>query len=143
VSEGRLVINRLRERLPVDAAVIDRFVARHGAPIIEGERATFLFRGEVDEVRVRHRVVGLADPLPMKRLPDTDLWAVTTVLPSGSRVEYQLETRNGDRYDTFNDPLNPRVAHSPMGSSSVCAATGYEVPDWVHHDPEARPSTPW
>ena len=33
------------------------------APIIEGERATFLFRGEVDEVRVRHRVVGLPDPL--------------------------------------------------------------------------------
>ena len=139
MSEGRLAINRLRERLPVDGAVIDRFVARHRAPIIEGERATFLFRGEVDEVRVRHRVVGLADPLPMKRLPDTDLWAVTTVLPNGSRVEYQLETRNGDRYDTFNDPLNERVAHSPMGSSSVCAATGYEVPDWVHHDPEARP----
>ena len=32
---------------------------------------------------MRHRVVGLPDPLPMKRLPDTDLWAVTTVLPSG------------------------------------------------------------
>lgn len=74
----------------------------------------------------------------MKRLPDTDLWAATTVLPSGSRVEYQLETRRGDHYETFNDPLNPKVAHSPMGSSSVCAATGYEVPDWVHHDPEAR-----
>jgi enterochelin esterase family protein len=43
-------------------------------------------------------VVGLPDPLPMKRLPDTDLWAATTVLPSGSRVEYQLETRNGEHY---------------------------------------------
>ena len=119
MSEGRLALNRLRERLPVDGATIDRFIARHGAPIIEGERATFLFRGEADEVRVRHRVVGLPDPLPMKRLPDTDLWAATTVLPTGSRVEYQLETRRGDHYETFNDPLNPRVAHSPMGSSSV------------------------
>ncbi|KRE58647.1 alpha/beta hydrolase-fold protein [Phycicoccus sp. Soil748] len=138
MNERRLAVNRLRERLPVDGAAIDRFLARHPSPVVEGERATFLFRGDADEVRVRHRVVGLADPLPMKRLPDTDLWAVTTTLPSGSRVEYQLETRRGEHYETFNDPLNPKVAHSPMGSSSVCAATGYEVPDWVHHDPEAR-----
>lgn len=139
MSARRLAVNRLRERLPVDGAAIDRFVARHGAPIVEGERVTFLFRGEADEVRVRHRVVGLPDPLPMKRLPDTDLWSVTTELPHGSRVEYQLETRRGESYERFNDPLTPRVAHSPVGSSSVCAATGYEVPDWVHHDPEARP----
>ncbi len=138
MNERRLAVNRLRERLPVDGAAIDRFLARHPSPVVEGERATFLFRGDADEVRVRHRVVGLPDPLPMRRLPDTDLWAATTVLPNGSRVEYQLETRRGDHYESFNDPLNPKVAHSPMGSSSVCAATGYAVPDWVHHDPEAR-----
>ena len=39
-----MALNRLRERLPVDSAAIDRFVA-HSSPIIEGERATFLFRG--------------------------------------------------------------------------------------------------
>jgi enterochelin esterase family protein len=137
-AQRRLAVNRLRERLPVDDAVLDRFVARRGSPVIEGERATFLFRGEADEVRVRHRVVGLPDPLEMRRLPDTDLWAATTVLPEGSRVEYQLETRRGDHYERFNDPLNPRVAHSPLGSSSVCAAVGYRVPDWAQFDPEAR-----
>jgi enterochelin esterase family protein len=138
-NQGRLAVNRLRERLPVDHAVLDRFVARHGSPIIEGERATFVYRGEADEVRVRHRVVGLPDPLEMRRLPGTDLWAATTVLPEGSRVEYQLETRRGDHYERFNDPLNPREAHSPLGSSSVCAALGYKVPAWARHDPEARP----
>jgi enterochelin esterase family protein len=132
-------VNRLRERLPVDPAVLDRFVARHGSPIVEGERVTFVFRGEADEVRVRHRVVGLPDPLEMRRLAGTDLWAATTGLPEGSRVEYQLETRRGEHYERFNDPLNPRVATSPLGSSSVCAATGYEVPEWAQHDPEARP----
>jgi enterochelin esterase-like enzyme len=136
---ARLAVNRLRDRLPVDAAVIDRFVARYPSPIVEGERATFLFRGEADEVRVRHRVVGLPDPLEMRRLPGTDLWAATTDLPHGSRVEYQLETRRGEHYERFNDPLNPRVAHSPLGSSSGCAAVGYEVPDWALPDPEARP----
>jgi enterochelin esterase family protein len=136
---ARLAVNRLRHRLPVDAAFIDRFVARYPPPIVEGDRATFLFRGEADEVRVRHRVVGLPDPLEMRRLPGTDLWAATTDLPHGSRVEYQLETRRGEHYERFNDPLNPRVAHSPLGSSSVCAAVGYEVPDWALPDPEARP----
>jgi enterochelin esterase family protein len=134
-----MAVNRLRERLPVDSAAIDRFVGRHGSPIIEGERATFLFRGEADAVTVRHRVVGLPEPLHMRRLEGTDLWAASTVLPEGSRVEYQLELRRGEHYERFNDPLNPKVAHSPMGSSSVCAAIGYQVPEWVHHDPEARP----
>lgn len=138
MSARRLAINRLRDRLPVDPPALDRFVARHLSPIVEEERATFLFRGEADTVSVRHRVVGLPDPLEMRRLEGTDLWAVTTVLPEGSRVEYQLEVGRGDHHERFNDPLNPRVAHSPVGSSSVCAATGYAVPDWVHHDPEAR-----
>jgi enterochelin esterase family protein len=135
----KLAINRLRERPHLDAEMIDRFTKKYRSPIIEGERATFLFRGHADEVRVRHRVVGLPDPLPLRRIRDTDLWAVTTELPQGSRVEYQLETRHGEHYERFNDPLNPRVAHSPMGSSSVCAAIGYAVPEWVHPDPEARP----
>ena len=139
MSSRRMAVNRLRERLPVDAAAIDRFVARHGSPSMMGERATFLFRGEADAVSVRHRVVGLPDPLVMRRLEGTDLWAATTVLPEGSRVEYQLELRRGEHHERFNDPLNPRVAHSPVGSSSVCAAVGYEVPDWVRPDPEARP----
>ena len=137
----RLAVNRLRERVPLDGPTIDRFITRFGSPIIEGERATFLYRGDVDEVWVRHRVVGLPDPLPLKRIGESDLWAVTTVLPEGSRVEYQIEIRKGEHYERFNDPLNNRLAHSPMGSSSVCAAIGYRVPEWVAFDPEARPGT--
>jgi enterochelin esterase family protein len=60
------------------------------------------------------------------------------VLPEGSRVEYQVETRRGEHYERFNDPLNPRLAHSPLGSSSVCASLSYRVPEWVGFDPEAR-----
>ena len=138
---GRLAINRFRERLPTDGPTIDRFLARYGSPIIEGVRATFLYRGDVDAACVRHRVVGLPDPLHMRRVGETDLWAVTTVLPGGSRVEYQIEIRKGEDHERFNDPLNSRLAHSPMGSSSVCAAIGYVVPDWVTPDPEARAGT--
>ncbi|CAN5281410.1 N/A [soil metagenome] len=135
----RLAIERLRERKPLDAAAVDRFLARHDVPIIEGDRCTFLHRGEADQVHLVHRTVGLAERLSMTRLEGTDLWSVVVELPPGSRFEYQLETSYGDRHDRFNDPLNHRLAHSPMGASSVCYARGYQVPEWTQPDPEARP----
>ena len=88
---------------------------------------------------VRHRVVGLPDPLHLRRLADTDLWHVTIELPEGSRVEYQFEVvRGGVREQYLNDPLNPRLAHGPFGSQSVAAASGYVVPSWT----SARPGGP-
>ena len=29
------------------------------------------------------------------------------------------------------DPLNPRTAHDPYGSNSVCHGEGYETPEWT------------
>lgn len=123
----------------MDESAIDRFLHHRDVPIVEGERCTFLYRGDADEVWVRHRIVGQQQRVPMQRLGDTSLWYVVLELPAGSRVEYQLEVRHGEHYEQGNDPLNPHVANSPVGSSSVCQATGYVVPDWVHADPEARP----
>ena len=135
----RLAINRLRQRRPVDEAAIDRFLQRNTVPIVEGSRCTFCFRGNADEVWVRHRIVGQPQRVSMRRLGETSLWFAVLELPEGSRVEYQIEVRHGDHYEQGNDPLNPHVANSPVGSSSVCAAAGYVVPDWVSPDPEARP----
>jgi len=97
-------------------------------PIVEGARCTFLFRGEADEVRLVHRIFGLPERIPLRRLHGTDLWYLVLELPDGSRVEYQLEITRGGQGERINDPLNPRLAHSPLGSSSVCYARGYEVP---------------
>lgn len=135
----QLAINGLKAQRPLDHGAVEQFVAEHTVPIIEGDRATFLFRGSADEVRVRHRVVGLPDPLSMRLLPGTDLWYATIDLPHRSRVEYQIETVRGGEYDRFNDPFNNRRARNPFGESSVCAASGYEVPSWAQHDDEARP----
>ena len=137
----KLAINRLRERRDLDAEAVDRFLERHQLPIVEDDWCTFLFRGEADEVRLIHRVVGMPPDPQLRRIRGTDLWALTLELPVGSRVEYQLEVRRGDYTERFNDPLNPRLAHSPVGSSSVCEAAGYEVPEWTRHDPESRPGS--
>ena len=135
----RLAINRLKDRKPLDAAAVDRFLARHEVPIVEGSRCTFLFRGEADEVFVVQRIVGLPEHLPMRRLRDTDLWYLVLDLPEGSRVNYQLEIRRGDQVERTNDPFNEKLSYSPVGTSSVCFGHGYETPEWTLPDPEARP----
>jgi enterochelin esterase-like enzyme len=134
----KLAINRLLER-PVDEDRARRFVAKHGSPIVEGSRATFLWVGEADEVLVRHRVQGLPDPLPLRRIPETSLWHASIDMPPESRVEYQFDIVRGEHREShLNDPLNARLAHGPFGTSSVCAAVGYQVPEWTLPDLEAR-----
>ncbi len=59
-------------------------------------------------------------------------------LPEGSRIEYQIEIRRGDDYERFNDPLNPQLSNSPMGSRRCASRTGYQTPEWTLPDPEAR-----
>lgn len=135
----KLAINRLRERRPLDGAAIDRFLTRHTFPIVEGRRCTFCWRGEADKVWVRHRIVGQPQRVPMRRLEGTDLWSTVLEIPENSRVEYQIEIRRGDAHEQFNDPLNPLVAHSPVGSSSVLHSLGYVTPEWSQYDPDARP----
>jgi enterochelin esterase-like enzyme len=141
VGGRKLAINRLRDRRPLDAAAVDRFLARNQVPIVEGPRCTFLYRGEADGVFLVHRVFGLPSHLPLRRLHGTDLWYAVLELPAGSRVEYQLEVARGGQSERINDPLNPNLAHSPVGSSSVCYATGYQRPDWTLPDPDARPGS--
>ncbi|WP_018157517.1 alpha/beta hydrolase [Demetria terragena] len=138
----RLAINRLRDRRPLDEPAIDRFLARQPhVPIVEGAKCTFLYRGEADEVHVLHRIVNQPQRIQMRRVGNTSLRYVTIELPAGSRVEYQLEVRHGEHVEQGNDPLNQRVANSPMGSSSVCHAAGYVTPEWTEPDPYARPGT--
>ncbi|MFL6139406.1 MAG: alpha/beta hydrolase-fold protein [Frankiaceae bacterium] len=139
VSARRLAVNRLKSAKPLDSAAVDRFLDGRETPIVEGSRCTFLWRGEADESWVCQRIVGLPDRIPMRRMRGTDLWYVVLELPEGSRIEYQIEIRRGEHWDRFNDPLNPRLSHSPMGSSSVCFGAGYDTPDWVLPDPDARP----
>jgi enterochelin esterase-like enzyme len=134
----KLVINRLRERRPLDPAAIDRFLARNEVPVVEGTRCTFLFRGEADGVYLVHQIFGLPGRIPLRRIAGTDLWYVVLELPDGSRVEYQLEVQRDGQHERINDPLNPHLGHSPLGSYSVCFAHGYEVPDWTRADPDAR-----
>jgi len=126
---------------PLEPEMIDEFLAVHGSPVVEGTTVTFFWRGEAEEVRLRHFVFGLPSAQRFKRVEGTDLWWYAFEVPKGSRFEYKIEVHREGRRSLLRDPLNPRIAHDPFGSNSVCATTGYETPEWTFPDPEARPGT--
>ena len=136
---GALAIDQVRYAEQPAAAAVDAFLDGRTSPVIEGDRATFLYRGEADEVAVIHWIVGLSNRIPLHRIEGTDLWYVVFELPAGSRVEYKLDVRHGDHSEWLDDPLNPRKSHNPFGTNSAAYGRGYETPEWTLPDPEARP----
>ncbi len=116
----------------------ERLIEEHQFPHNEGRATVFLYRGTADEVRLRHFIYGLPATLPLERIGDSDLWILQQELPSGSRIEYKFEVVADGADEWVRDPLNPLRARDPYGSNSVLHARGYETPEWVAPDPEAR-----
>ncbi len=137
----RLAIRGLAEETPLDAAAVDRFLAKHAFPLVEGRSVTFAWRGEAEAVHLRHFVFGLPAVQPFTRLAGTDLWYHVLELPPRSRVEYKFELVRQGQGTWIEDPLNPQLARDPFGANSVCHSAGYEVPEWTRPDPEARAGT--
>ena len=134
-------IEGLRARGPLSAADVETFLAAHRFPLNEGSTATFVWRGEADAVHLVHMIFGLPTQQPFIRLEGSDLWYLTLELPARSRVEYKIEVVRGGNSALIEDPLNPLRTRDPFGANSVVQADGYTTPEWVQHDPEARPGT--
>jgi len=135
------VFDALRARGPLSAAEVDAFLASRRFPVVEGSTTTFVWRGEADAVHLVHMIFGLPTHQPFVRLPGTDLWSVALDLPARSRVEYKIEVTRGNERALVEDPLNPLKTHDPFGTNSVAQGDGYETPEWVKPDPEARHGT--
>ncbi len=135
------ILELIEQNERLDGRAIDEFLSKNGSPIVEGPTITFLFRGRVDDVRLRHFVYGLPSSQSFRRVEGTDLWYLSMEAPRGSRIEYKLEVEVHGMTRLVRDPLNSHLAHDPYGANSVVYATGYHVPDWTKHDPEAREGT--
>ncbi len=135
---AHLSIQQLIEGKP-DAAKVDAFLRDRTFPLVEGQTVTFVWRGDVDAVNLRHWVYGLESKNALTRVENTDLWYLTLDIPRNSRVEYKFEVHKGGTSTWIEDPRNPNRARDPFGANSVLQSEGYEVPDWVHADATARP----
>ncbi len=129
-------IDKLLEAGPPSREAVDAFLGAHVFPLLEGTMVTFVYRGE-GPVSLRHWIFGLPSSQPLQHVPGTDLWYLTIDIPPRSRIEYKYE-RHGQ---LIEDPLNPLRARDPFGANSALHTPGYEIPDWIHPDPEARQGT--
>jgi enterochelin esterase-like enzyme len=139
VTTTHLAIQKLLKSGP-DAGKVDKFLAAKGRtfPLIEGRNVTFIWRGDANAVTLRHWIFGLESDASLIRVPNTDLWYLTLDIPSESRVEYKFEIHHHHGNQWIEDPRNPNRARDPFGANSVLQTEGYEIPDWVTPDPEAR-----
>jgi enterochelin esterase-like enzyme len=124
---------------PKTPEAIDAFFSGHSFPIVDGPAITFIWRGEAEAVHLKHWVFGLPSSQQLARVEGTDVWHLTLELPPESRVEYKLEVVRGGHGEWIQDPLNPNRARDPFGANSVAHGTGYQVPEWIHHDPSSAP----
>lgn len=134
-----LAIRRLQRRRALTSRDIDEFLQRHTFPLLEGNTATFVYRGQVEEVHLKHWIFGMPSGQPFTRLKETDLWFLVLELPERARIEYKLERVDSSEHEWILDPLNPNVARDPFGANSVCQTAGYETPEWTLANDEARP----
>ncbi len=133
-----LAIRAFEKAYTGEPAEIDRFLDGRSFPLQEGTTTTFVYRGEAEEVRLRHWIFGLESSLAFTRLKDSDLWYLVLELPELSRVEYKLDLFRHGKHKWIRDPRNPLVAHDPFGANSVFQGVGYETPEWTRPDEEAR-----
>lgn len=121
---------------------VDEWMKGRRFPLVEGTSATFVWRGEADEVRLRHFIFGLETSQPLSRVENTNLWYLDVEIPLRSRIEYKFEIRRGEHNKWIRDPLNPHLARDPFGANSVLQGSGYELPEWTREDPVmTRPGT--
>ncbi|MDJ0975960.1 MAG: alpha/beta hydrolase-fold protein [Planctomycetota bacterium] len=125
----------------VEQSDVDAFMHERQTPIVEGPSVTFVWRGEADEVNVRHFIYGLGSNQAMWRVDGTDLWYRVVEIPPGSRFEYKIEVVRGANRHWIRDPHNPYIARDPFGANSVVQGAGYAIPSWIHEDPDARPGS--
>jgi enterochelin esterase-like enzyme len=131
-------IETLEKQHPITHAAVEAFLHGRSFPIVEERTVTFVFRGEAQTVQLVHWIHGLESAQPFQRLPGTDLWYFCMDLPRKSRVEYKLAISRGPHRQLIRDPLNPAFARDPFGANSVVHSAGYDAPDWIGEDSEAR-----
>ena len=134
-----LAIRELEKRDDLTPEDIDAFITEHNFPLVEDDRVTFVYRGEADEVHLRHWIFSLPSTQNLQRIRETDLWYRVVELPENSRVEYKFEVIRNGKSEWVIDPLNDALAHDPFGANSVATSAGYEYPMWVEPDHHSRP----
>jgi enterochelin esterase-like enzyme len=95
----------------MDAQALWARAAEAGTPLVEGDRATFVWRGRQPVALTGDFQDWAGEPLPLRQVAST-LWTRTLRLPADAYVEYALVDTRGQR---VADPLNRRTVTNGLG----------------------------
>lgn len=107
---------------------IDTLLGRaraEGTPVIEGDTATFLWRGRRPVSVSGDFLDWSGEPVPLEEAAP-GVWTHTLTLPRDSYVEYAFQNAQGTR---VKDPLNPRLV-----------TNGFDNFNHFFHMPESEPT---
>jgi enterochelin esterase family protein len=96
-----------------------------GYPIFENDTTVvFLYQGSRDTVEIVGDLANWAYPIPMKKIPGTDLWYYRGIYEKDARLDYwyQFSTKEFPSVDT----LNPYTIDNGWGEISELAMPAYE-----------------
>lgn len=112
--------------------LVDAFVEAvraAGAPLVEGDSGVvFVHRSAADEVALLGDMTYGGDPVPMARVPGTDLFYHRATFEPEARLEYRFLGPEDAPFGVA-DPLNPHQILSGIGPFSELAMPGYAYPE--------------
>lgn len=116
---------------------VDRFVAEHGSPVVDGNRVAFLYRGEARDVGYMGDLIGDRAVEAMVRVPDTNLFYYLAEVEPNAAVSYQYVL---DFDETVTDPLSDEtVPVSEEDQASWLRMPEWKDPGYVSTLPEDAP----
>lgn len=95
----------------MDAEILGARALAEGSPVIDGDTATFVWRGRRPVLLNGDFHDWRGEPLPLEQAAP-GLWTRTLTLPREAYVEYALFDSQGRR---VKDPLNPRFVDNGIG----------------------------
>lgn len=113
-AEGQLPpeLRRLEDR---SSQGIDAFLGDVETPIVDGDRALFLWRGEAQDVGIGADFLGMRREDAFQRLADTDLWWYEARLDPALSYHYVLFVD----FEPTLDPRNPRTELNSVWSHEL------------------------
>jgi len=96
----------------MDTATLEARARQEGSPVIDGDTATFVWRGRKPVSVAGDFQDWHGEPLPLEHV-SPGLWTRTLTLPRDAYVEYTLLDARGRR---VKDPLNHRLTPNGLGA---------------------------
>ena len=111
---------------------MDRFLASHDVPIVEGRHCTFLFEVRPTRCILRNGFSGCPIGCPCANTATT-LWYIVLKVPEELRVNYQLEVRRG-HHDPLQRPSEPQAVAQSLRSYLRLLFELHTTPEWTVPD---------